>query len=476
MVPEMTSTIRRVPIVPRPAVIFMATLSTAWIVALAFMVAANLREIRVNLLTLGIWFLVIAIVNLVPATYSRHAHLSPDLPLLIGGALVLTPTQIGLVAFLAAFDIEELRGQRPLTKALYNRSQTGLAACLASGLVHSIRPAPASSPTVLPLAFIALGMLIIVNYACVASAVHLMYQERVTHALSDLALGKAIDLAITFLAWGVLGAMLAALYDQIASWSVPAFLAPTLLGRQVLLRSQMYLDRDRAYRSREAALEQIARTIREERSDERRMIASDLHDEVLQPLFKASLMAHVLKADLATGRLLQMDEDIPELVAAAEIAATSLRELIGDLRKSPLGTGGVSSAIRNLVRNAKEQATAEIQAEVADVKTTADYELTLYQIAKEALSNAVTHADARHILVQLTATEDSFVLTVSDDGHGFDPWIEYPGHYGIEIMRERTAVMGGELWIDASPRGGTRVSAIFPQMIPPRHAEEHASS
>src|SRR5439155_1571476 len=100
-----------------------------------------------------------------------------------------------------------------------------------------------------------------------------------------------------------------------------------------------------AYRSREQALQQVTNQIGQERMDERRLIAAELHDEVLQPLFKVTLMAQVLKADLARGQLLELDQDVPELLTASDLASTTLRELIGDLRRSALGRGGVSSSL-----------------------------------------------------------------------------------------------------------------------------------
>src|SRR5205807_10329913 len=120
--------------------------------------------------------------------------------------------------------------------------------------------------------------------------------------------------------------------------------------------SQMVVDLHSAYRSREGALVDVSKRIFEERSDERRIIAADLHDEVLQPLFKVTLMAQVLKADLASGRLLEMDSDLPELMRAAELASTTLRELIGDLRRSPIGRGGLGQALRALAKGIADRA------------------------------------------------------------------------------------------------------------------------
>ena len=173
------------------------------------------------------------------------------------------------------------------------------------------------------------------NYLLVGLGIALEHDLPLHHVFGRMRFGTALDFGVTFAAWGVLATILTALYDDVHSWILILFLGPTLLGRHALLRSQMLVETKTAFESRGSALAQVEHRIHEERSDERRLIAADLHDEVLQPLFKVTLMAQVLKSDLATGRLLEMDNDLPDLLDAAEVAATSLRQLIGDLRSSP---------------------------------------------------------------------------------------------------------------------------------------------
>src|SRR6266511_2035855 len=244
---------------------------------------------------------------------------------------------------------------------------------------------------------------------------------------------------LTLISWAVVGAMLAVLYDQVGSVALIAFLAPTLLGRQTLARSQMFIETARAYRSREAALSEITHRIYDERSDERKLIAADLHDEVLQPLFKVTLMAQVLKTDLASGKLLDIEEDLPELLTAAELASTSLRELIGDLRRSRVGSAGLASAIRVLVRTAAERTAARIDASVEPVGTNDERELVIYHLVREALTNALRHSHASRIWVQVGRDE-----------------------FGIQIMQERVRSVQGALYLDSQPGKGTLVTAIFP--------------
>jgi two-component system nitrate/nitrite sensor histidine kinase NarQ len=241
------------------------------------------------------------------------------------------------------------------------------------------------------------------------------------------------------------------------------FFSSTLLGRHALMRSQMLVETRTAYESRGSALAQVEHRIHEERSDERRLIAADLHDEVLQPLFKVTLMAQVLKSDLATGRLLEMDHDIPDLLNAAELAATALRQLIGDLRTSPLGRGGLSYALHSLVAALQKQTTTpiHIRAELMDV--TSPHELVVYQIAKEALTNALSHGHANSVELTLWVDDQTLVLRVSDDGVGFDPLAERASHFGLQIMTDRAHSIGGSLFVDSMPGRGCRVTLSAPK-------------
>jgi signal transduction histidine kinase len=270
------------------------------------------------------------------------------------------------------------------------------------------------------------------------------------------------DFSWAFVTWAVLGAMLTALYGRVHPWALVAFLGPTVLTRQMLLRSQALVDTSRAYRSREAAVREISRRIRDERSDERKLIAADLHDQVLQPLFKVSLVAQVLKADLAGGKLLELDQDLPELLTASDLASVTLRELIGDLRRSALGRGGLGPALTRFVDSLRGN-TPRITSRISDVRATADQELALYQIAREALWNSIKHARATAIHVELHDSEDHIVLAVDDNGIGFDPLEESPGHFGIHILRERAQGVGAHLMLDTSPGMGCRISVHVPR-------------
>jgi len=290
-------------------------------------------------------------------------------------------------------------------------------------------------------------------------------------------LGTWTDYALAQTLWTTFGAVTVVLYSAVGVWALASFVAPILIGRLALRKSQLLVEAQKAYRLRESALAQLSRQIQIERIDERKLVAADLHDEVLQPLFKVTLMANVLRADLVSGRLLDMDKDLPELVEAAEVAAGTLRSVISDLRRSPLGRLGLTVSLQHLVREIRDRNALEVQAELAEVELGPLEQLAFYQISKEAIGNAVTHARAQRLAINLRTSKHAVVLEVRDDGIGFDPYLEKAGHFGLTVMKERADAIGAYISIDSSPGGGCRITLALHQQKAERQTDSaHVTS
>jgi signal transduction histidine kinase len=85
-----------------------------------------------------------------------------------------------------------------------------------------------------------------------------------------------------------------------------------------------------------------------------------------------------------------------------------------------------------------------------------------YRITQEALQNIVKHAVATSVQVELVRNDGALRLSVTDDGRGFDPSQQFPGHLGLHSMPERAAKLGGGVTIESTPGEGTRVVAEIP--------------
>jgi signal transduction histidine kinase len=87
--------------------------------------------------------------------------------------------------------------------------------------------------------------------------------------------------------------------------------------------------------------------------------------------------------------------------------------------------------------------------------------MTLHRIAQESLNNAVRHAAAKRIKIDLACDPDEVVLRIADDGLGFDPEMSPAGHHGLDIMRERAKEIGAVLEIESRVGSGTRVTVTW---------------
>ena len=89
-------------------------------------------------------------------------------------------------------------------------------------------------------------------------------------------------------------------------------------------------------------------------------------------------------------------------------------------------------------------------------------QVKLFRVLQECLSNAAKHAAAKGVQVKLAFEPDRILLSVRDDGKGFDPAHTPAGHYGLLNMRERAMKLGGQLIVDSAPGAGTALSFSLP--------------
>jgi signal transduction histidine kinase len=174
-------------------------------------------------------------------------------------------------------------------------------------------------------------------------------------------------------------------------------------------------------------------------------------------------MGEVLKRDLDSGRLLDLDRDLPELLTATNAAQESIRRLIRSLRESALGSGGLVTTVNLLVADLSSTTSARIRLEAKDVGGSATAQLIAYQAVREALQNSVRHSSAGEISVRLWRDDDVLKGIVEDDGVGFDPdAVDATAHFGLQLAKERVDAGGGTLTVTSTPGCGTTVSVSLP--------------
>ncbi len=191
--------------------------------------------------------------------------------------------------------------------------------------------------------------------------------------------------------------------------------------------------------------------------EERRRIASELHDEIGQTL-TAVLLALKRVADRVPPDLA---DDVDAAQESVRSAMTGVRDVASRLRPVVLEDLGLLSALASLTTETARLADVHVVRAFAPGLPALDpeVELVVYRVAQEALTNVSRHAGARTVEVSLTRRGDRVVLRVADDGRGIKGVREGSGITG---MRERARLVDAELELRPAENGGTEVQLVVP--------------
>jgi PAS domain S-box-containing protein len=201
--------------------------------------------------------------------------------------------------------------------------------------------------------------------------------------------------------------------------------------------------------------------------EERARIGADLHDGLGQELTGLSLLLQSVAAQAA--------RDCPslamELAALSKMAGRtvqSVRDLSHAMLPLEIKERGFKRVFQELATTMRRNLQVGIQLRFVGAERllpegpAAEH---LYRIAQESIANAVKHGRARCVGITVDGSESKIVLTVLDDGRGFDTQRTGDGR-GLQIMRYRSRLLGGFLHVDPRARGGTRVRCIVPRSNP----------
>ena len=193
---------------------------------------------------------------------------------------------------------------------------------------------------------------------------------------------------------------------------------------------------------------------------ERVRLARDLHDSVAQTLYGITLSASRVLVLLERSETTQQQAILEDLLQQANEGQKQVRALVLELRSGELDQlqGGLTGALRRLAADIQARAGYHVSLSLADEPDVApSTKVALARISREALCNAAKHARAQRLGLVLEVDPESVTLRVADDGQGFDPSQPYPGHFGLQSMRERAAAVGGTFDLISAPGRGTEV-------------------
>jgi NO-binding membrane sensor protein with MHYT domain/two-component sensor histidine kinase len=215
---------------------------------------------------------------------------------------------------------------------------------------------------------------------------------------------------------------------------------------------------------RTAELSRANRKIVEVQESERQELSRELHDRVGQNLTALGINLDILRTQgLSQGRA-DLRARLEDSIALVEATADAIENVMTELRPPMLDDHGLLSALQWYAKQFSQRTGIEVtvRGEEPARRPGQEIEITLFRIAQEALNNVAKHARAAHVDLALEQSDTESVLSMSDDGVGFDPQaLSGPGR-GMATMRERAQSVGGYFEVRAAPNDGTRIMVRIP--------------
>ncbi len=303
---------------------------------------------------------------------------------------------------------------------------------------------------------------------------------RVTYALPPtsqlLLLHKHTLMALLVLAFGLL-ALVALLgifwfrrHEPVGESSRPPFAAARsemrsfeqLAKTSVARGEELVRERDERQRTEQDL--QFNRQLLSQALEEKIRLGHDLHDGIIQSLYAAGLTLEAARALVPTAPA-EADRRLEQTREALNATIRDVRGYISGLTPEMLLRTGFKQAIVNLVDELRAGRDISFDLRIDDDATallTLEQTREVVQIAREAVSNALRHGNAKAISLRLHMGDQAVCLLVQDNGAGYDPAQRHAGGHGLGNMEARAGRLGGSLRVESQPGVGTRIVLTLP--------------
>lgn len=215
----------------------------------------------------------------------------------------------------------------------------------------------------------------------------------------------------------------------------------------------------------QAEFRRLARAVFRVQDDERRRIARELHDGVGQNLTAVKHQLHHLQQQPQVSAA-ELSEHCSRLLALVSATLEDTRQMARLLRPQILDDLGLEAALAWLVRSVASPGGPRIECQIDPCATwDQDQASLIFRLVQEALNNALKHAHAHGIEIELKALPGALKLRVSDDGIGFEATQRVSANApstGLSSMRERVKLFGGRFQVRARKGAGCTIEVILP--------------
>ena len=203
--------------------------------------------------------------------------------------------------------------------------------------------------------------------------------------------------------------------------------------------------------------------LRAAKQGERSRLARELHDSIAQLLFGVVLGTRTMLEKY--GAISEdLENTLRYVLKLAESGQGDLRVLIHELRSDALEQNGLLASLISHLNELCARHNLQFESSLSTAEPTISIQVkqALLRMSIEAVQNTVKHAAASLVKLTFGIVQDSYELTISDNGRGFDTSQTFIGHYGLSTMRERIEAFGGHYTITSQPGNGTTVRATVP--------------
>lgn len=220
-----------------------------------------------------------------------------------------------------------------------------------------------------------------------------------------------------------------------------------------------------------AALQATQRRLITEREDERKVLARELHDQIIQDLLGLSYNLEEVEGLEKSSSLRQ---DVSDIRQRLRNLVGELRQMCSDLRPPTIDHHGLTAAIDSLAHEWAERNDIQLQLEIDPAlgRLPETIELSVFRIVQEGLNNIRKHAAARHVRLSMQRTSSTNLLVrLEDDGRGLPipadlASLSLNKHFGLVGISERVALLGGSMNIESSKDNGTILQVEIPSPYP----------
>jgi signal transduction histidine kinase len=229
------------------------------------------------------------------------------------------------------------------------------------------------------------------------------------------------------------------------------------------VRTITRLNRYRTLMEQRENIRDMAEHMVEAQEEERQRISRELHDDLGQALTTHLLALRNLQEDLSVP-VESMFERLQALHDQSYEILLKIRRIARDLRPPVLDALGLKVAMQTYCTEFTRRTHLPVifEADTSLPQFPDIYNITLYRILQEALTNIIKHSQASQVWVDLSMEDDRVNLTVQDNGIGFSEEETQSNGIGLTGLRERITIAGGTLNINSMPRHGTILSAQIP--------------